>query len=195
MKQNPALGFSTIPRSDGFSDYSERLLADSPSGASLEAVGVLAGRSSGRRAGTYRVNAMPRNYGLQQAVDLLALSWGSLMTTMLVVEDEILVRLAICEDLAAEGYEVLTADDADQAIEILESRNDITTIFTDIEMPGLMNGLKLAAAVRDRWPPVNIVITTGKARPPNDQMPTNSRFVAKPYQKRDVLGALQSLGT
>jgi CheY-like chemotaxis protein len=129
------------------------------------------------------------------AVDLLALSWGGLMTTVLVVEDEILVRLAICEDLAAEGYEVLTADNADQAIEILQSRNDITTIFTDIEMPGSMNGLKLAAAVRNRWPPVNIVITTGKARPPNDQMPTNSRFVAKPYQKADVLGALQSLGS
>jgi DNA-binding LytR/AlgR family response regulator len=80
---------------------------------------------------------------------------------------------------------VLTANNADQAIEILESGNDITTIFTDIEMPGSMNGLKLAAAVRDRWPPVNIVITTGKARPPNDRMPTNSRFVAKPYQKAD----------
>jgi Response regulator receiver domain len=72
-----------------------------------------------------------------------------MMTTVVVVEDEILVRIAICEDLTAEGYEVLTADNADQAIEILESRNDITTIFTDIEMPGSMNGLKLAAAVRD----------------------------------------------
>jgi hypothetical protein len=60
------------------------------------------------------------------AVDLLALSWRRLMTTVLVVEDEILVRLAICEDLASEGYEALTADNADQAIEILESRNDIT---------------------------------------------------------------------
>ena len=76
---------------------------------------------------------------------------GSLMmTTLVVVEDEILVRIVICEDLAAEGYEVLTADNADQVIEIREFRNDITTIFTDIEMPGSMNGLKLAAAVRDR---------------------------------------------
>jgi CheY-like chemotaxis protein len=115
-----------------------------------------------------------------------------MMTTVVVVEDEILVGIAICEDLAAEGYEVLTADNADQAIEILESRNDITTIFSDIEMPGSMNGLKLAAAVRDRWPPVNIVITTGKARPPDDQMPTNSRFVAKPYQKAEVIEALQT---
>ena len=73
-----------------------------------------------------------------------------MMTTLVVVEDEILVRIVICEDLAAEGYEVLTADNADQVIEIRESQNDITTIFTDIEMLGSMNGLKLAAAVRDR---------------------------------------------
>src|ERR1700738_1575829 len=118
-----------------------------------------------------------------------------MMTTVVVVEDEILVGIAICEDLAAEGYEVLTADNADQAIEILESRNDITTIFTDIEMPGSMNGLKLAAAARESWPPATMFITTGRARPPNDQMPTNSRFVAKPYPKADVLGALQSLGS
>jgi two-component system, response regulator PdtaR len=82
-----------------------------------------------------------------------------MMTTVVVVEDETLVRI-----------EVLTADNADQAIEILESWNDITTIFTDtiftdIEMLGSMNRLKLAAAIRDRWPPVNMVITSGKARP------------------------------
>jgi two-component system, response regulator PdtaR len=103
-----------------------------------------------------------------------------------VVEDETLVRI-----------EVLTADNADQAIEIFESWNDITTIFTDtiftdIEMLGSMNRLKLAAAIRDRWPPVNIVITSGKARLPDDQMPTNSRFAAKPYQKAEVLEALRT---
>jgi CheY-like chemotaxis protein len=112
------------------------------------------------------------------------------MTTVLVVEDEPLARLAICEDLLAEGYEVLTAADADQAIEILEARNDIYTIFTDIEMPGSMDGPKLAAAVRDRWPPVNIVITSGKIKPRDDQMPTDSRFVPKPYRTSDVLNAL-----
>jgi len=63
------------------------------------------------------------------------------MATVLVVEDEPLVRQAICEDLVAEGYEVLTAAHADGAIEILESRNDISTVFTDIEMPGSMDGL------------------------------------------------------
>ena len=72
---------------------------------------------------------------------------------VLVVEDEALVRFTICEDLTSDGYEVLSAASADEAIEILESRNDISTVFTDVEMPGSMDGLKLAAAVRDRWPP------------------------------------------
>ena len=58
------------------------------------------------------------------------------MSTVLVVEDETLVRLTICEDLAGEGYEVLTAVNADEAIEILESRNDVRTVFTDVHMPG-----------------------------------------------------------
>jgi CheY-like chemotaxis protein len=71
------------------------------------------------------------------------------METVLVVENEGLLRQMTCESLAAEGYQVLTACDADHASEILESRNDITTVFTDIEMPGSMDGLKLAAAVRD----------------------------------------------
>src|SRR4051794_38784450 len=95
-------------------------------------------------------------------------------------------------NLVAEGYQVLTAFHADGAIEILESRNDISTVFTDIEMPGSMDGLKLAAAVRDRWPPVNIVITTGKARPHADQMPTNSLFLPKPYQTAEVVNALRA---
>ena len=75
------------------------------------------------------------------------------MSTVLVVEDETLLLLSICEALASEGYEVLTAANADEAIEILESRNDINTVFTDVEMPGSMDGLRLAAAVRDRWRP------------------------------------------
>jgi CheY-like chemotaxis protein len=54
-------------------------------------------------------------------------------------------------------------------------------------MPGSMDGLKLAAAVRDRWPPINIVITSGKSRPSDAQMPKNVQFIAKPYQTAEVL--------
>jgi two-component system, response regulator PdtaR len=63
-------------------------------------------------------------------------------------------------------------------LKVLESRNDIRTIFTDIDLPGSMDGLKLAAAVRDRWPPVNIIVTTGMRAPHRDEMPANSMFIA-----------------
>jgi two-component system, response regulator PdtaR len=116
------------------------------------------------------------------------------VSIVLVVEDETLVLLSICESLASEGYEVLTAVNADEAIEILESRNDINTVFTDVEMPGSMDGLRLAAAVRDRWPPINIVVTSGKSRPLAAQMPTNIPFVGKPYQSADVLRAFRAFG-
>jgi len=99
------------------------------------------------------------------------------------------VRLSICVDLASEGYDVLSAATADEAIEILESRNDISTVFTDVEMPGSMDGLKLAAAVRDRWPPINIVVTSGKNRPRDTQMPKNAQFIGKPYRTADVVRA------
>jgi two-component system, response regulator PdtaR len=111
------------------------------------------------------------------------------VSVVLMVEDEPLVLLSICEELASEGYEVLSAANADQAIEILQSRNDINTVFTDVEMPGSMDGLKLAAAVRDRWPPINIVITSGKSRPRDTQMPRHARFIEKPYQAADVVRA------
>lgn len=111
---------------------------------------------------------------------------------ILVVEDELLLRMTVVDDLEQQGYEVLTAATADAAIRILETRNDIRTIFTDIGLPGSMDGLKLAAAVRDRWPPVNIVITTGMTAPELNQMPARSLFVAKPYQCTQVLKAVRS---
>jgi two-component system, response regulator PdtaR len=113
---------------------------------------------------------------------------------VLVVEDETLVLFSICEDLASEGYEVVSATNANHAIKILESRDDINTVFTDIEMPGSMDGLKLAAVVRDRWPPINIVVTSGKNRPREAQMPAKTQFVGKPYLTADVLTAFLAFG-
>jgi two-component system, response regulator PdtaR len=124
------------------------------------------------------------------ARSLLAVWWYPL-ASVLVVEDEILTSLSICADLNAAGYEVLTAPDAAKAIKILESRNDISTIFTDITMPGSMDGLALAAAVRDRWPPVNIIITTGMKRPSDDTMPARSIFIPKPYEGAEVVKAIR----
>ena len=80
---------------------------------------------------------------------------------VLIVEDEFLLRMDAVDMIAGAGFEVVEAANADQAIEILEARRDITVVFTDIQMPGSMDGLKLARAVRGRWPPIKIVATSG----------------------------------
>ncbi|MGB8754978.1 MAG: response regulator [Pseudolabrys sp.] len=111
---------------------------------------------------------------------------------LLVVENELLLSVDISDALKDDGYDVITVANADEAIKVLETRNDINTIFTDIDLPGSMDGLKLAAAVKDRWPPVHIIVTTGMSAPRRDQMPAKSLFIAKPYRNAEVLEALRS---
>ena len=116
------------------------------------------------------------------------------MAVIVVVEDEPLLSLDISDALSAKGHEVIAVPNADDAIKVLEFRNDIHTIFTDIDLPGSTDGLELAAAVRDRWPPVHIIVTTGKGAPQRDEMPANSIFIAKPYHNAEVLEAVRSFG-
>lgn len=112
------------------------------------------------------------------------------MPTVLVVEDEFLVREVIQTELEDAGYEVVVAENADVAIGALEARSDIHLVFTDIDMPGSMDGLKLAAYVRDRWPPVHIIITTGKDKP--REIPANALFIPKPYVVQTVVDAVRT---
>jgi CheY-like chemotaxis protein len=113
--------------------------------------------------------------------------------TVLVVEDEPLIRLDITEQLQEEGYEVLEAANASEAIALLERIDRIRLIFTDIDMPGGMDGLKLAAAVRHRWPPVQIVITSGHRMVDIADMPDGSVFFRKPYHHRIVAESMREL--
>jgi CheY-like chemotaxis protein len=92
------------------------------------------------------------------------------------------------EELSDAGFEVLQVSNAGEAIAALETRQDIHLMFTDIDMPGSMDGLRLAAAVRDRWPPVHIIITSGKARPMT--IPANALFIPKPYLTRALVSAM-----
>jgi two-component system, response regulator PdtaR len=112
------------------------------------------------------------------------------MATVLIVEDEYLVRQTLEAQLTSAGYEVLSAGNADEAIAILEARSDIHLVFTDIDMPGSMDGLKFAACVWDRWPPVRIIITTGKARPL--EIPANALFFPKPYLGAAAVDAVRT---
>src|SRR3981189_1052240 len=106
---------------------------------------------------------------------------------VLIVEDEFLFRMDAVDMIAAAGFEVVEAGNADQAIEVLESRRDITVVFTDIQMPGSMDGLKLARAVRGRWPPIKIVATSGRLDVSETDLPEGGRFLEKPYSPGEVM--------
>ena len=112
---------------------------------------------------------------------------------VLIVEDEFLLRMDAVDMIEAAGFEVVEAANADSAIEILEARPDITVIFTDIQMPGSMDGVKLARAVRGRWPPIKIVATSGHVRVSETDLPEGGRFLAKPYSPAQVTGVLREL--
>jgi len=111
---------------------------------------------------------------------------------VLIVEDEFLLRMDAVDMIASAGFEVVEASNADEAIGILEARCDITVVFTDIQMPGSMDGLKLARAVRGRWPPIKIVATSGLSVGAAD-LPEGGRFVAKPYSPVELTGVLREL--
>lgn len=112
---------------------------------------------------------------------------------VLVVEDEPLQRLDLVDIVTEAGFEVLEAFDAAHAIAILEARPDVRILFTDIDMPGGMDGLKLAAAVRRRWPPIEIVVVTAGRRPASDELPTGAVFMAKPIIASDATRELRKL--
>jgi two-component system, response regulator PdtaR len=100
---------------------------------------------------------------------------------ILVVEDEVLVRVATRDGIEAAGFQVHDAHDADEAIQLLEAHPDIGLIFTDVDMPGSMDGVKLAHYVRKRWPPVKIIVTSGFKNVTPDHLPNGSIFLSKPY--------------
>jgi CheY-like chemotaxis protein len=112
---------------------------------------------------------------------------------VLIVEDETLVRLNAVEMIETDGFEVIEATSADDAILILEQRNDIRLIFTDIDMPGSMDGLKLAHFVKGRWPPIKIIATSGHAKITESELPEGSRFLAKPYAAATITRAIHQL--
>lgn len=113
--------------------------------------------------------------------------------SVLVVEDEALIRMDIADQLMEDGYEVFEAANADEAVAILEAESTIRILPTDIDMPGSMDGLKLAAAVHDRWPPVKIVVTSGYRLVEITDIPDGSVFYAKPYHHETVTASFREL--
>lgn len=109
---------------------------------------------------------------------------------ILVVEDSAIIRMGAIDLVRSAGYEALEASDADEAIGILESRTDIDLVFTDVQMPGTMDGIKLAHCIRDRWPRVKLIIASGKAILAGSILPEGSRFFSKPYSDHAIDAAM-----
>ena len=116
-----------------------------------------------------------------------------LIPVILIVEDEFLLRMDSAEVIENAGFEVVQAANADDAIAILTARPNIHVVFTDIQMPGSMDGLKLAQFVRNRWPPIKIVATSGLVRVDDDDLPAGSVFLPKPYRGAELVAALREL--
>ena len=115
------------------------------------------------------------------------------LRSVLVVEDEPFLRMDIAEIFIAEGFAVVEASNADQALRILKLQFDFWAICTDVNMPGTMNGLKLAAAVRHRWPPIKIIVVSGNRNLTDADLPAGGRFVNKPYDREHIQEAIRYL--
>jgi DNA-binding NtrC family response regulator len=112
---------------------------------------------------------------------------------VLLVEDDVLVRMFQAEFLEEVGFGVVEADTADQALEVVEGRNDIRVLWTDIEMPGALNGLALAYIVRERHPGMAILISSGRRFPSDRDLPPGAAFFGKPFHTERVLTHLKAL--
>jgi DNA-binding NtrC family response regulator len=106
---------------------------------------------------------------------------------ILLVEDDPVIRWASADMLCEEGFCVIEAGDADSALLILHARSDVRVLFTDIDMPGSIDGLELANEARKLWPALRILVTSGKRAPGQRAMPRDGRFIDKPYAREQVV--------
>jgi two-component system, response regulator PdtaR len=112
---------------------------------------------------------------------------------VLVVEDDFLLRTNAAEMVADAGFDVVEAGNADEAIAILEARPDVHVAFTDIQMAGSMDGLKLAHIVRGRWPPIKIIATSGNHVFKDSDLPEGGVFLPKPYSFDSISAVLREM--
>ena len=112
---------------------------------------------------------------------------------VLIVEDEPLQRLDMIDMAERAGFEVLEAHDASHAVALLETRTDVRLVLTDIDMPGAMDGMNLAAAVRKRWQPIEIIIITAGPAPAQSEMPERAFFMTKPLNYERVIETMQRM--
>ncbi len=115
--------------------------------------------------------------------------------TLLVVEDQTLVRMFMADFLDEAGFKVFEAVSADEALTVLEARPDVQAVVTDIEMPGLMDWVELTREIRHRWPGIGVVVTSGRQRPGPDDLSDGVPFLAKPYMPETVITVIRQMTT
>lgn len=124
---------------------------------------------------------------------MMLLDHSRLPHVVLVVEDEMMLRMKVVDMVEDAGYRPVEAVDADEAMTILQSRSDIALMLTDVQMPGSMNGLQLAHAVHERWPPIKIILASGQMKLSGSDIPLNSRFFGKPLQSDKVIAEMREM--
>ncbi|WP_431673231.1 response regulator [Rhizobium leguminosarum] len=112
---------------------------------------------------------------------------------ILVVEDEPMLLMLAVDIVEEAGFEAVEARNADEAMVVLEGDEDISILWTDIDMPGSMNGLMLAATARNRWPPMEILIVSGMKRPASSDLPDRGVFLPKPYDTHKITETLMRM--
>jgi CheY-like chemotaxis protein len=137
----------------------------------------------------------PRRAWSRPAVEsnMMPLNHSILPHVVLVVEDEMMLRMRAVDMVEDAGYVSVEAVDADEALAILQSRSDIALLFTDVQMPGSMNGLQLAHAVHERWPPIRIILASGQLKLSGSEIPADSRFFGKPLQSAEIIAEMREM--
>jgi CheY-like chemotaxis protein len=144
-------------------------------------------------AAILRAMARPDFPSLTEVPIMMVMDHTAAPAVVLVVEDEMLLRMRAVDMVEDAGFTSVEAVDADEAVAILESRSDIALLFTDIQMPGTMDGLGLAHSVHERWPPIKIILVSGQLKLANIDIPDNSRFFGKPLDAKDLIAEMQSM--
>jgi CheY-like chemotaxis protein len=124
---------------------------------------------------------------------MMVLDHSSIPAVVLIVEDEMMLRMRAVDMVGDAGYTPLEALDAAEAVAILESRSDVALICTDIQMPGQMDGLGLAHAVHARWPAIKIIVVSGQLKLQNLDLPPHSRFLGKPLRAAEVIAEMRDM--
>lgn len=112
---------------------------------------------------------------------------------VLLVEDELLVRLTQVEILREAEFWVVEAQDADEAFDLLKSRPDINVVLTDVNMPGSIDGFEFARLVRQGWPDVGVLVISGKVAPKPGDLPDGTHFLQKPVMPGTLVEALKQV--